>query len=127
MHRQGYPKPKNGQNGNQGGNQGNDNGNNSNGNNSNDNQARRVAPARLIVQLPAEARLLINGRPTRSTSPRRVFTSPPLRPGRAYYYTLKATLNRDGKTEVARKRVRVRAGRISRVRLKFPEPSVAQR
>src|SRR2546427_667750 len=42
------------------------------------------APATIIVSLPADARLLIDGNTTSSTSSRRIFTSPALQPGADY-------------------------------------------
>jgi uncharacterized protein (TIGR03000 family) len=96
-----------------------DNNNNGGNNNGNDNARRYFrAPATLIVKVPANARLTIDGRVTRSNSKVRVFASPALPQGKAFYYTLKARVERDGKTIVTTKRVRVRAGRLTRVSLK---------
>src|SRR5262249_62071242 len=44
------------------------------------------APATLIVNLPAEAKLLVDGNITKSTSAERVFVSPALIPGQLYNY-----------------------------------------
>jgi uncharacterized protein (TIGR03000 family) len=75
--------------------------------------------ATLVVDLPANAKLLIDGQPTQLTSATRTFITPPLKPGQEYYYDLKAELNRDGKTLAATKRVTIRPGQESRVRLDF--------
>jgi uncharacterized protein (TIGR03000 family) len=72
--------------------------------------ARAARPARLVVTLPAEARLTVDGLGTRSTSERRVFITPPPDPGTVYYYALEATVTRDGERFTAVRRVRVRAG-----------------
>jgi uncharacterized protein (TIGR03000 family) len=77
------------------------------------------------VTLPANAKLTIDGRPTSSTSKSRVFESPSLRPGKTFYYVLKATVVRDGKTETVTKRVAVRANRDTRVKLEVPEAAAA--
>jgi uncharacterized protein (TIGR03000 family) len=81
----------------------------------------RTNAAKLYVTLPADAKLTIDGRPTVSTSGSRVFETPNLTPGRTFHYELKATVVRDGKTETVTKRVAVRAGRGTRVKLEIPE------
>jgi uncharacterized protein (TIGR03000 family) len=85
------------------------------------------APATILVSLPAEAKLTVDGAATQSTSSTRTFASPALEPGRDYYYTLKAEIVRDGQTVSTSRRVAVRAGEQTRVTLKFPVESVAKR
>jgi uncharacterized protein (TIGR03000 family) len=65
--------------------------------------------ARLIVELPADAKLYVDGRLTNATSERRVFNSPPLQEGQTYYYILRAEVVRDGKTLSGTKRVLLHA------------------
>jgi uncharacterized protein (TIGR03000 family) len=84
------------------------------------------APATLVVDLPAEARLTIDGDPTTSTSEHRVFVSPELNPGRDYHYTLRAEIMRDGKPVTVARKVAVRAGEETQVTLILPN-EVAQR
>jgi uncharacterized protein (TIGR03000 family) len=84
------------------------------------------APATIVVDLPAEARLSIDGAPTTSTSEHRVFVSPELNPGRDYHYTLKAEILRDGKPVAVAQEVAVRAGEETYVTLALPT-GVAQR
>ena len=67
-------------------------------------------PAKLIVELPGDAKLYIDDSPMKTTSGKRVFRTPTLERGQAYYYILRAEIQRDGKTETATKRVIVRAG-----------------
>jgi uncharacterized protein (TIGR03000 family) len=74
----------------------------------------------IVVSLPAEAKLTVDGVATKSTSATRVFASPELKPGVEYYYSLKAEIVRDGKAVPAEKRVTVRAGAESRVSFEFP-------
>ena len=69
------------------------------------------APATLVVRLPADAELFIDGQPTRSTSAERHFITPPLRPGAAYQYTLQVRFVRGEHTYVIRQVARVRASR----------------
>ena len=75
------------------------------------------APARINVTVPADATLTIDGQATQATSVHRHFVTPPLEPGHYYYYNLKASFVRNGKTFTIEKKVRVRAGRRSVVAL----------
>lgn len=76
--------------------------------------------ATLVVNLPADASLTIDGNATKATSTRRIFVSPALEQGKQYYYTLKAKAMRNGKEEVITKRVDVAAGRTINVQLDLP-------
>jgi uncharacterized protein (TIGR03000 family) len=87
---------------------------------------RGPAPATIIVNLPADARLTVDGTVTKSTSATRVFTSPALKVGQEYHYNLKAEVVQDGKTVTLARRVAVRAGNETSVSL-FPETSLALR
>jgi uncharacterized protein (TIGR03000 family) len=90
-------------------------------------EVRLPAPATLIVSLPAEATLTVDGAATQSTSATRVFTSPELAPDKEFYYTLKADLVRNGEKVTTTKKVSVRAGQETRVTLEFPAATVAQK
>jgi uncharacterized protein (TIGR03000 family) len=68
-------------------------------------------PARITVQLPADARLYVDNVFCPLTSSTRSFPTPPLEPGREFYYTLRAEVTRDGRTRVQSQRVIVGAGR----------------
>jgi uncharacterized protein (TIGR03000 family) len=70
--------------------------------------------ARLIVTLPADAKLYVDGQPMRTPSERRVFHTPQLAPGQYYYYNLRAELVRDGRTITRERRVVVRGGSVTR-------------
>jgi uncharacterized protein (TIGR03000 family) len=83
--------------------------------------------ATIVVNLPAQATLTIDGAATRSTSATRVFVTPALEDGKEYYYTLTAEMVRDGQKVTATRKVAVRAGEESRVSLEFPVASVASR
>ena len=74
-----------------------------------------AAPATLIVNVPADARLTIDGQTTTSTSTQRIFVSPALEAGRTFHYTLQAEIVKDGQTIKVSKRVAVMAGEESRV------------
>lgn len=83
--------------------------------------------ARIVVSLPAEARLTFEGTPTRSTEAVRAFASPVLEPGQDYVYTLRAEVVQDGRVVAVTKRVRVQAGQESRLALEFPASGVARK
>jgi uncharacterized protein (TIGR03000 family) len=85
------------------------------------------APATIVVDLPADAKLLIDNEATSSTGANRVFQSPTLNPGKEYQYTLTAQVVRDGKSVKAEKVVTVKAGQATSVALTLPTPGVAQR
>jgi len=92
-----------------------------------DEQASTTAPATLVVHLPEDATLTIDGVPTTSTSSRRVFITPELEKGKKYQYTLKATAMRQGKPIQVEEPVIIRPGEESQVTLKLPATSVAAR
>ncbi|HEY8503306.1 MAG TPA: TIGR03000 domain-containing protein [Gemmataceae bacterium] len=87
--------------------------------------ASAPAPATISVTLPADATLTIDGAPTQSTSGVRTFTTPALEPGQVYHYTLRAEVEREGKTLTASERVEVRAGATTRVELMPATASVS--
>lgn len=66
--------------------------------------------ARLIVDLPEDAKLYIDDQLMKTPTGKRSFRTPALEPGQSYYYILKAEVVRDGKTQTETKRVIVRAG-----------------
>jgi uncharacterized protein (TIGR03000 family) len=77
------------------------------------------APATIIVSLPADATLTIDGMLTKSTSATRVFVTPPLADGN-YSYTFKADFLREGKAVTVQQKVAVRPGRETVVSLDVP-------
>lgn len=78
------------------------------------------APAKIVVTLPADAKLYFNNKLTGKETDRREFESPPLDPGMIYQYTLRAELVVDGKPRVERKTIEVRAGQKTSVIMPFP-------
>jgi uncharacterized protein (TIGR03000 family) len=72
--------------------------------------------AKLVVELPADAKLYVDDRPMRTTSEVRSFNTPVLEPGQTYYYELRAEVIRDGQPVTATKRVLLRAGEVVRAR-----------
>jgi uncharacterized protein (TIGR03000 family) len=86
-----------------------------------------AAPATIVVELPADASLKVDGAATTSTSNLRVLVSPELTYGKDYQYTLTAQVVRNGAPVQVEKNVLVHAGEESHVRLDVPVASVAQR
>ena len=82
-----------------------------------------AAPATLIVNVPADARLSIDGEATTSTATQRVFVSPALNFGREYHYTLEAEFQKDGKMVKVTKEVAVKAGDETRVNFDAEVPA----
>lgn len=70
----------------------------------------RAAPARLIIELPKDAVLLVDGQETRGEGDSRLFHTPVLPAGQAFFYEFRAEMLINGKMEVEEKRVVVRAG-----------------
>jgi len=83
------------------------------------------APATILVTLPAEAKLFVDGNATTSTSVERRLVSPALQPGYEYHYTLTAEIAREGQAPVRQtQRITVRAGEETRVPFTFAAPTV---
>lgn len=80
--------------------------------------------ARLIVEVPADAKLFIDDHLMKATSERRTFNTPMLDRGQTYYYELRAEIVRDGKPVVVNKRVTLRAGEV--VQARFGEMEAAE-
>jgi uncharacterized protein (TIGR03000 family) len=83
--------------------------------------------ATLVVTLPENAKLTIDGEVTKSTSGTRTFSTPALEPGKTFKYTLKAEIPMSEKTEVITRDVQVRAGEETKVTLSLPAAGVAAR
>lgn len=77
--------------------------------------------ATIIVHVPNDAKLMIDGHQTTSVSSTRRLYSPPLQPGKSYHYNLEAMVTRDGKPIKVEKRVDVRAGVTREVTITMPE------
>jgi len=69
-----------------------------------------AAKATVVVELPADAKLYLDGNAVPLTSARRTFQTPELKPGKTYAYTLRADIVRVGKTLTDSKRVVFQAG-----------------
>lgn len=81
------------------------------------------APAKLVVEVPADATLYIDDQAMKTAADKRSFNTPALQPGQAYFYDLRAEVVRDGKTYTETKRVIVKAGETAHAT--FPELTTA--
>jgi len=78
-----------------------------------------TSTARVVVEVPAEAKLYVDDQLMKTTSTRRVFSTPILEEGETYYYILRAEVDREGQKISRTKRVVIRAGEEARAA--FPE------
>ena len=69
----------------------------------------------ISLQVPAGATFNVNGEEIAMVTTTPTFITPPLEPGRDYFYDFKVTVTQDGKTVTKTKRVTVRAGGLVRV------------
>lgn len=90
-------------------------------------EARLNTTATMIVSIPAEAQLTIDGKATSSATTTRVFVTPELEVGQTYRYTLQAVLVREGQSLTTSKEVTVRAGEETRVSIEFSSANVVSR
>jgi uncharacterized protein (TIGR03000 family) len=75
--------------------------------------------AKLIIEVPEDAKLYIDDQLMKTTSGKRSFNTPSLASGQTYYYIVRAEVVIDGKPYTESKRVLVRAG--DEARASFPE------
>ena len=75
--------------------------------------------ATVAVEIPAGASFVVNDQQIPVPAANPTFVTPPLEPGRDYFYECKVTVNLDGKPVTRTKRVRVHAGEV--VRLNYEE------
>jgi uncharacterized protein (TIGR03000 family) len=81
--------------------------------------ARSTAPATIIVMVPADARLTVDGNATTSTTARRVLVTPSLEVGSEYVYSLTASVVVDGQIVPQTQNVTVRGGSTTQVSFDF--------
>lgn len=74
-----------------------------------------AARGKVLVKLPRDAKLFVEGRPLAVTNGERTFVTPPLPADRDALYSFKAEYTRDGETLSVSKTVKVRAGETASV------------
>jgi len=91
-------------------------------------QTKVPAPATIVVTLPANARLVIDGYTSNQTSDRRVLVTPPIPAGQEFTYSLVVLVNQGGQEVQQTQRVTVRPGQQVPVRFAFNTlPAAASR
>jgi len=89
--------------------------------------AAQPASARVVVKLPADARFFIGDRAWSLNSTTHSFKTPELRPDFRYEYTLRAEVERNGRTVSRSKQVTVLAGQETVVEFgEFPAAELAR-
>jgi uncharacterized protein (TIGR03000 family) len=81
--------------------------------------------ATVVVTLPADAKLFIEGKLIDQTGSVRAFRTPELQPvpaGQSYEYTMSIEVVRNGRTVKSEEKVRVEAGKVARVNFAEPAP-----
>jgi uncharacterized protein (TIGR03000 family) len=78
---------------------------------------RGYLPGKVMINVPADAKVLFNGTVAEGTGSARTFATPPLQTGTLYGYELTAEVIRNGKVERVTERVIVRAGETANVSL----------
>jgi uncharacterized protein (TIGR03000 family) len=81
----------------------------------------------VVVELPADAKMIVDAWVPDLTSDTRTFLTPDLIPGKDYYYTIKAEVVRDGKKLKQSQKIFVRAGKTTRVEFGDMEAETAAR
>jgi uncharacterized protein (TIGR03000 family) len=77
------------------------------------------APANIVVNLPAGAKLTIDGYTSTQTTSTRYLVTPTLQPGQSYTYTLVAEVSQNGQPVQQSQVVTVRAGQTTPVSFDF--------
>jgi uncharacterized protein (TIGR03000 family) len=75
--------------------------------------------AKLIIDVPEDAKLYIDDQLMKTSSSKRTFDTPALERGHTYYYIVRAEVVMDGQSYSETKRVLVRAG--DQIQARFPE------
>lgn len=79
----------------------------------------------IAVNLPADAKVTINGRPTTSTGKHRTYVSSNVLVNSSYHYVLRVDFTRDGKPVTEEKSVDLSAGKTASLTFGVPTAQVA--
>ena len=82
--------------------------------------------ARLVVELPANAKLFIDNMPVKAAAGVQTFNTPALPPGQDYFYMVRIERMRDGQPVSETRRIFVRAGQVARADFKDAESEAVQ-
>jgi uncharacterized protein (TIGR03000 family) len=74
--------------------------------------------AKVVVELPANAKLYVDGLLVHDAAGVQTFNTPALEPGKAYFYLVSIEMMRDGQPLSETRRIIVRAGQVARADFK---------
>ena len=74
--------------------------------------------AKLLIEVPANAKLFIDDTRVEAAADVQAFHTPPLEPGRDYFYNVRIELMRDGQPLSQTRQIIVRAGQVARADFK---------
>jgi uncharacterized protein (TIGR03000 family) len=72
----------------------------------------QASRAKVIIDVPAQAKLYIDDQPMSNKTGQRTFVTPPLERGQTYFYDVKIVLTVDGQEKAQTQRVVLRAGEV---------------
>jgi uncharacterized protein (TIGR03000 family) len=78
--------------------------------------------AKLLIELPANAKLFIDDKPVEAALGVQLFDTPALEPDKVYFYMVRIETMRDGQPLSQTHRILVRAGQVTRTEFKELEP-----
>jgi uncharacterized protein (TIGR03000 family) len=87
--------------------------------------ARADNSAKIVVEVPADARLFIDDQLMRAGGERRTYMTPQLQPGQRYYYEMRVEAMRDGESVTENRRVILQAGDL--IEASFRDLSAAKK
>jgi uncharacterized protein (TIGR03000 family) len=74
--------------------------------------------AKLLIELPTDAKLFVDDMPVKATAEVLTLHTPPLEPGKDYFYIVRIERMRDGRPLSETRRILVRAGQVARADFK---------
>ena len=89
-------------------------------------QGMLSSKAKLVVELPADAKLFVDDMPVKATAGVQTFNTPALEPGQDYFYMVRVERMRDGQPVSETRRIIVRAGQVARADFKDVESEAAR-
>lgn len=78
--------------------------------------------AKVLIELPANAKLFIDDKPVKTTLGVQLFDTPALEPDKVYFYMVRIEMMRDGQPLSETRRILVRAGHVVRTGFNELEP-----
>jgi uncharacterized protein (TIGR03000 family) len=82
--------------------------------------------AKLLIKLPANAKLFIDDMPVKTALGVQLLDTPALEPDKVYFYTVRIEVMRDSQPLSETRRILIRAGQVARLEFKEPEPEASR-